>query len=241
MAPPGPDSCRLSAKDNVALHMLLLVAQMMYAALFMCRLHHVMSMAVCMAWRGAACVAWPASCIAKHPVAQRQSCVVVCCLALVQAYMEYMPITTPSGASTSNSSSGSSSSNGSSSNDAICSGLADIYRVFTFGTTMTLVRQSEWCAGIEPCEHQAKGHVTCQAGNTPLLMSSGPAAAASDDQCMTFVLKPVKKVVHPIMAARPGPSAPEYCWNRSDCSWAPAVAIGPRGGRVPHVPPDTHH
>jgi hypothetical protein len=68
----------------------------------------------------------------------RQFSIAHCCLSLLQAYMEYMPITTPSGATTSNSSSSSSGSN------TICGGLADIYRAFTFGSTMTLVRQSNF-------------------------------------------------------------------------------------------------
>lgn len=63
---------------------------------------------------------------------------------VVQAYMEYMPIMTPTAANSINTSGsiqppGLNSTAGNSS--VVCGGLADIYRTFTFGRTMTLVSQ----------------------------------------------------------------------------------------------------
>lgn len=54
--------------------------------------------------------------------------------------MEYMPITTPT-----------SNSSGNNSSSAVCGGLADVYRIFTFGNTMTMVG----CTG----KANKRGHV----------------------------------------------------------------------------------
>lgn len=67
-----------------------------------------------------------------------------CALFVMQAYLEYMPITTPtinnSDANTSLPGNVGNSTNSTAGNGAVCGGLAGIYRTFTFGRTITLVR-----------------------------------------------------------------------------------------------------